>query len=208
MTFHQRYQYNPKTDLIGKGGFSKVFKANNTVLHRTVALKVFSSEVSEKYDLVAEIRRVIALEHPNLCRYYDVAFVESVNGMGEEEKIQIGVMEYLDGRDLKTFLQQHRTLLNKLLTDVLEGLAFLHDHGIIHRDLKSQNILVKNTARGPVAKITDFGISKDAECSHTSSSLLMGTIEYMAPEQLSPQKYGVNGKISTNLGLWSFGLMT
>jgi len=207
MTFKERYLYNPKTDILGKGGFARVFKAYDNLLKRTVALKIFSSEATEKYDLVAEISRVISLEHPSLCRYYDVAFVESVNGMGDEERIQIGVMEYLDGGDLKNYCHAHPEQQVKLLADVLKGLSFLHKRGIIHRDLKPANILIKNTEDGPVAKITDFGISKDVESSHTSSSLLMGTIEYMAPEQFSPSKYGIDGKIGTNLDLWSFGLM-
>ena len=207
MDFKERYQYNPKTDLLGKGGFARVFKAYDQILHRYVALKVFSVEVSGKYDLVSEIRKVITLENANLCRYYDVAFIEGVTVMGEEEKLQVGIMEYLDGGDLKSYCQRHPHQQQKLLTDVLKGLSFLHKRGIIHRDLKPANILIKNTEDGPVAKITDFGISKDVGGSHTSSSLLMGTIEYMAPEQFSPAKYGIGGKIGTNLDLWSFGLM-
>ncbi len=207
MNLKERYQYNPKTDLVGRGGFSKVFKAYDTVLHRQVALKVFTAEISEKYDLVNEIRRVISLDHPNLCRYYDVAFIESTTAMGEDEKLQVGIMEYLEGSDLETYCLAHPELCIQLLTDVLKGLSYLHKRGIIHRDLKPQNILIKITDDGPIAKITDFGISKDVRSSNTGFSLLMGTIEYMAPEQFSPEKFGINGKIATNLDLWSFGLI-
>jgi len=207
MDFKERYRYNPKTDLLGKGGFARVFRAHDEVLQRYVALKVFSVEVSEKYDLVSEIRKVIGFDQANLCRYYDVAFINGVTTMGEQERLQVGIMEYLDGGDLKSYCHAHPEQQLKLLTDVLKGLSFLHKKGIIHRDLKPANILIKNTEDGPVAKITDFGISKDVGGSHTSSSLLMGTIEYMAPEQFSPGKYGIDGKIGTNLDLWSFGLM-
>ncbi len=207
MTFQERYKYNPNTDLLGKGGFARVYKATDTVLDREVALKIFSTDTSQKYDLVSEIKKVIKLEHPNLCRYYDVAFVEFINAFGEEEKHQIGVLEYLDGGDLKSYCLKHPGQQIKLLTDVLHGLSFLHKRGIIHRDLKPANILIKNSEDGPLAKITDFGISKEVGSNHTSSSLLMGTIEYMAPEQFSPAKYGIDGKIGTNLDLWSFGLM-
>ncbi len=208
MNFQERYKYNPDTDLIGKGGFSRVFKAHDVTLQREVALKVYSTSTSEKYDLVSEIRKVISFEHPNLCRYYDVAFLEGKTPMGETEKYQVGIMEYLDGGDLRTYVRQHPQHLNKLLKDVLEGLSYLHENGIIHRDLKPQNILIKNTPKGPVAKITDFGISKalDSDASH-SSSALMGTIEYMAPEQFKPKKYGIDGKISTNLDLCSFAML-
>ena len=206
MDFKERYQYNSKTDLLGKGGFATVYKAGDKLLNRVVALKFFSVS-DDKHTLIAEISRVIGLEHANLCRYYDAALLDMANIHGDVDKVEVGVMEYLDGGDLKSYCQRHPNQQQKLLTDVLKGLSFLHKRGIIHRDLKPANILIKNTEDGPVAKITDFGISKDVGGSHTSSSLLMGTIEYMAPEQFSPAKYGIGGKIGTNLDLWSFGLM-
>ena len=136
MNFKERYNYNPKTDLIGKGGFSKVFKAKDTLLDRDVALKVFTSETAGKYDLIKEIQKVINLNHPNLCRYFDVAVLDNVTAFGEEEKVQIGVMEYLEAGDLRQYYSKHNDSLKKLLTDVLRGLAFLHKKRIIHRDFK------------------------------------------------------------------------
>jgi serine/threonine protein kinase len=208
MEFKDRYQYHPRTDLLGKGGFARVFKAYDTLLDREVALKVFNTEASTKYDLVAEIKKVIKLDHPNLCRYYDVAFVESVSAFNEEEKHQVGIMEYINGGELKAYIKAHPESLDGLLKGILQGLSFLHKRHIVHRDLKPQNILVNNTEDGPVAKITDFGISKDTGAAgNTASSQLMGTIEFMAPEQFNPAKYGIDGRISTNLDLWSFGVM-
>ncbi len=104
MNFQERYKYNADTDLIGKGGFSRVFKAEDITLNRFVALKVYSTSTSEKYDLVSEIRKVISFEHPNLCRYYDVAFLEGKTPMGETEKYQVGIMEYLT---VKNFQSKH-----------------------------------------------------------------------------------------------------
>jgi serine/threonine protein kinase len=207
MDFKTRYKYNPKTDMLGKGGFAIVYKAKDTLLNRTVALKFFTHNDSNKNSLIQEISRAISLEHPNLCRYYDANMLESVNLHGELEKTEVGVMEYIDSGDLKSFLRLNISYLNKLLIDVLEGLSYLHGVGIIHRDLKPQNILIKSTILGPIAKITDFGISKHINSGNTDASQLMGTVEYMAPEQFSPAKYGINGRISTNLDLWSFGLM-
>ena len=86
--------------------------------------------------------------------------------------------------------------------------SFLHSKGIIHRDLKPQNILLLKDNTGKLtAKISDFGISKNTDSNTNSASMTIGTIEYMAPEQFSPNKYGLNGKIGTNLDLWSFGIM-
>ncbi|MCU7549849.1 protein kinase [Chitinophagaceae bacterium LB-8] len=209
MEFRDRYQFDTKTDFIAKGGFAKVYKAYDTMMDRTVALKVYSHEVSSKYDLIADMKRGSKLDHPNLCRYYDVAVFKKETAFGEEETQQVGVMEYLDGGNIKDYHKAHPEHLLKLLIDVLQGLTYLHEHELIHRDIKPQNILIKNTSRGPVAKITDFGISKVADSSATTkSSSLLGSIEYMAPEQFNPHKYGINGKISYNLDLWSFGCLT
>jgi serine/threonine protein kinase len=207
MNFKDRYKYSTSTNLLGKGGFSRVFKATDVQFEREVALKIFNGEQSARYNLINEIKKVINLDHPNLCRYFDVAILESINALGESEKVQVGIMEYLDGGDIRTYIKNHPEKRDKLLIDVLNGLSFLHKHGIIHRDLKPQNILIKNTIDGPVAKITDFGISKAIGSEQNSSSTLLGTIEYMAPEQFNPTRYGINGSINTNLDLWSFGLM-
>ena len=116
-------------------------------------------------------------------------------------------MEFLDSGELASFLKKNPGMLNKLLCDVLSGLSYLHSKGIIHRDLKPQNILIKTENGAPVAKITDFGISKALNSDQTNASALVGTIEYMAPEQFNPQKYGIQGRIGTNIDIWSFGIM-
>ena len=207
MEFHQRYEFNPKTDLLGRGGFSRVYKATDTLLDRTVALKFFTGTVSNKYQVLNEIKKVIRFEHPNLCKYYDVAVLSIKNVVGETEQVEVGIMEYVDGGDFKSYTRKNPQHIDKLLTDVLRGLAYLHRHGIAHRDLKPQNILVKTDEDGPSSKITDFGISKVIASEEGDSSTLLGTIEYMAPEQFNPKKYGINGRITTNLDLWSFGLL-
>ncbi|TDQ09440.1 serine/threonine-protein kinase [Pedobacter metabolipauper] len=207
MDFRKRYVYNTREDLLGKGGFSRVFRATDVLLEREVALKVFNPEQSAQYDLITEIKKVIKFQHENLCRYYDVAFLESVNAFGEEEQVQVGVMEYLDGGELKGYLKNNPQYLNKLLCDVLKGLSYLHKRNIIHRDLKPQNILIKIEEDEPIAKITDFGISKAIGESQENASALVGTVEYMAPEQFNPARYGINGQISTHIDLWSFGIM-
>jgi len=209
-TLFNRYDYNPRTGLIGKGGFSRVYKAFDKKLGRWVALKFYKTgEFSDRYSPIAEIRRVINLDHPNICRYLDIEEIEKENGFGEKEITQICVMELLDGGNLLEFYTAHRTdeVLKKLLTDVLKGLVYLHKNGIIHRDIKPANILIKEGYDGEVAKITDFGISKASDSvNHHSNSALVVSIPYMAPEQLNVKKYGIDEKISYNLDLWSLGV--
>ncbi|MEO6931175.1 MAG: bifunctional serine/threonine-protein kinase/formylglycine-generating enzyme family protein, partial [Chitinophagaceae bacterium] len=171
------------------------------------ALKFFTGNNLDKYQVLNEIKKVIRFQHPNLCKYYDVVVLPIKNVIGETEQVEVGIMEYVDGGDFKTFTQKHPEHFDKLLIDVLKGLSYLHRHGIVHRDLKPQNILIQTDEGDPVSKITDFGISKLISSDESDSSTLLGTIEYMAPEQFNPQKYGINGRISTNMDLWSFGLL-
>jgi len=209
MTFQGRYKYNPSTDLLGKGGFARVYKATDTLLDREVAIKVFNSTDGGQYTVIEEIKKAIRLQHPNLLRYYDVAVVENTNALGEADTLQIGVMELANAGDLKQFARKNPNspLLFSLLQQVLSGLEYLHQKGIIHRDLKPQNILLIEEDGEYTAKISDFGISKRMDSGTNSASMAIGTIEYMAPEQFSPGKYGINGKIGTNVDLWSFGIM-
>jgi serine/threonine protein kinase len=209
MDFRERYTYDPQTDLLGRGGFARVYKAYDVLLERHVAVKVFTTHDRDKYNVLEEIKKAIRLEHPSLLRYYDVAMVEGANMIGEKETMQIGVMELANYGDLKTFTNgsYSQALLNELLIQVLEGIGYLHRKGIIHRDLKPQNILLVEDNGIINAKISDFGISKNLNTGNNSSSTSVGTIEYMAPEQFNPARYGVNGKIGTSVDIWSFGIM-
>jgi serine/threonine protein kinase len=151
----------------------------------------------------------VNLDHPNICRYLDIEEIENKNPFGENEIIQVCVMELLDGGNILEYYKKNEDhqLLIKLLRDILNGLAYLHRHGIIHRDIKPANILIKSALEGPVAKITDFGISKATDnLSSNSSSALVVSIPYMAPEQLNIKKYGLDEKIASNLDLWSLGV--
>ncbi len=210
ITLFNRYTYLPSINLIGKGGFSRVYKAYDNKLGRFVALKIYKTgEFSDNYSPIAEIRRVVNLDHPNICRYLDIEEIEKENPFGENEKIQVCVMELLDSGNFAEYYKanQNPAILKKLLQDVLNGLAYLHKKGIVHRDIKPANILIKEGVEGPIAKITDFGISKITDTvNNNSSSALVVSIPYMAPEQLNPRKYGIDEKISFNLDLWSLGV--
>jgi len=207
--FRRRYQYNPETDLIGTGGFSKVYKAFDTEMERDVALKFYYGDLDEKYGVIAELQKVIHIQHPNLIRYYVAMSLDNPNIYDSRSKIQVGVVEFANGGDFNDFMKTFPSLrqINTIVKDILKGLAFLHENGIIHRDIKPQNILMHKVNGTWLAKIADFGLAKRVENQTMVSSKLLGTMEYMAPEQFNPSKYGIDGKLGTNVDLWSLGVI-
>lgn len=211
MQLKERYRFDTKKDFIGKGGFSKVYRAYDTVRKRTVALKFYSGSASEKYDIISEINRMEDMVHENLIRYYDADILTSVNAIGETENIQVGIMEYANAGDIGSYFFEKRSMkiTCNVIKGILEGLKYLHDNDIVHRDLKPKNILLSKSAKGVVTpKIADFGISKKISMDDSNmSSQLLGSVEYMAPEQFAPAVYGVNGKFDTNADLWSIGII-
>jgi serine/threonine-protein kinase len=127
MLLFNRYEYNPQTDLIGKGGFSRVYKALDKKLNRWLALKVYKmGDLADRYSAHAEIQRVIHLDHPNICRYMDIEEIEKEDSFGDKEMIQICVMELLDGGDFAMYYHNKNNdneILKKILQDVVKGLS-------------------------------------------------------------------------------------
>lgn len=211
MKFRERYIFDSAKDFIGKGGFAKVFRAYDTIRKRYVALKFYAGTESEKYDIISEINRMDNLAHTNLIRYYDATFIDSVNAIGEKEQIQVGIMEFANAGDISLFFKktQPTELTRQVILDILSGLAYLHENGIAHRDMKPKNILLSEENGRLTAKIADFGISKKVEAGEDASvsSQLLGSVEYMAPEQFAPAVYGIAGKLGTNADIWSLGII-
>ena len=210
ITVTKTYQFDPQTDLIGKGGFGRVYRATDTNLNMQVAIKKYSGNLPTKYSLFEEIKRVIHLSHPNLVRYFDAFELHESSSFGD--KIQVGVLEFVNGGDLsgllRTATKNDTELLKEIIIGVMSGLQYLHSQGIIHRDMKPENILLQKNGNQITPKIADFGISKViSDSSSGNSSLVIGSIEYMAPEQFNLSKYGKNGKLQTNLDLWSLGVI-
>jgi serine/threonine protein kinase len=187
---------------LGRGGMARVYRAYHPQLDRYVAIKVLRSDLVEDAEFLSRFRRearaVATLRHANVVQVFD-ADVE-----GETYYI---VLELLEGDTLKTRLNDYRVRgermplgeIVRVMLDVLDGLAYAHGEGMVHRDLKPANILL--TKRGE-AVITDFGIAQIVgSTQHTASGALMGTLNYMAPEQ------GLEGQSDVRSDIYSLGIM-
>ncbi|MFZ1947608.1 MAG: FlgO family outer membrane protein [bacterium] len=169
---------------IGEGGMGVVYKAQDLTLDRTVALKFLPPHVSqnseEKARFIHEARAASALNHPN---------VTTIHGIEESDEGVFIVMEHVEGKTLKVVAGDERLSLKRILdigVQICEGLALAHEKGVVHRDIKSENIMV--TARGQV-KIMDFGLAKLKGASKlTQAGTTLGTIGYMSPEQASGEE--------------------
>jgi hypothetical protein len=167
---------------IGRGGMGSVFKAYDPSLDRAVALKIISSESDATEELrtrfFREAQACARLSHPNIVTIHD---------LGEADGTLFIVMELLEGEELQQIIAQHKFvhLEEKLavMLQVCEGLDFAHQKGIVHRDVKPSNIFV---LRNGLVKILDFGIAhiEGSGTGLTRAGVIMGTIRYMAPEQV------------------------
>lgn len=165
---------------IGRGGMAVVYKAYQPTLERYVALKVLPPQFSFDRQFVERFQRegrsAARLRHPNIVVIHDV---------GEQDGLYYIVMEYLEGKTLRELLEQKEALplarIATIVEQVAAALDYAHDHGFVHRDVKPANIFVST---GDRVTLTDFGIAKAAwETQLTRTGMLVGTPEYMSPEQ-------------------------
>jgi serine/threonine protein kinase/Tol biopolymer transport system component len=182
---------------LGAGGMGEVYRATDTRLNRTVAIKVLPKHLSEKPEarerFEREARAISQLSHANICQLYD---------LGEQDGIHYIVMEYLEGDTLATRLARGRLPIEQVLrygAEIAEGLDSAHRAGVVHRDLKPGNIMITRSG----AKLMDFGLAKTATLASPQSSGLsltltspnisepltaegtvIGTFQYMSPEQV------------------------
>ena len=196
----QRYRRLGKYELhqlLGEGAMGIVWKAYDTVLRRYVALKLLSSSFRKTKDMqerfLREARAAGAIQHSNIVTVYD---------LGESEGQLYIAMELVEGRDLSDMiaLRDPLALERKLdiVIEVLAGLHFAHQRGIVHRDVKPSNVRVMPDGR---VKIMDFGIARLQKADATGSGAIVGTPTYMAPEQIT------NGAITAATDVFSVGCM-
>ena len=189
---------------IASGGMGVLYKANQLNLNRVVALKVlhaqFTSDPSFLKRFDREARAMARLDHQNIIRVYDV---------GQHENSHYIVMEYFPGKDLRWMTVEKGSFTPEetveITIQIAEALAFAHEHGIIHRDIKPGNIMISDRK---IIKVGDFGIAAAAdEVSLTSTGQVLGTPEYMAPEQAKGEPFDGRADLYA-LGLVMYKMLT
>jgi tetratricopeptide (TPR) repeat protein/predicted Ser/Thr protein kinase len=192
--------------LLGEGGMGAVYKARDRELDRLVALKIIRPELAQNADALHRFKQELILArqvtHRNVIRIFD---------LGEADGVKFITMEYIDGRDLKSLLREKGKFPPAEATGVIEqicrALEAAHMEGVIHRDLKPQNVMVD--AQGK-ASVMDFGIARSMEIGSggmTQTGALVGTPEYMSPEQAKGEKVDARSDLFS-LGIIFYELLT
>lgn len=193
--------------VLGTGGMATVYRALDESLGRTVALKVFRTDLAAADDVRRqrdEIQLLASLNAPGLVTLFD-AIAEGVDGGRGRAYL---VLEFVDGQDLRTRLLGGTLASATVATigaDVAEALAYIHSRGVVHRDVKPANILLPHEGgghTGPRAKLTDFGIARIVDDAHlTATGTIIGTASYLSPEQ------SLGGPIAAESDVYSLGLV-
>ena len=201
-TIADRYRLD---GVLGSGGMSRVYRAHDNVLERDVALKVLHDKLSDDPSYVERFRRearaIARLSHPNIVTVID---------RGQIDSAEFIVFELVRGANLKQLLAERRYLPVRealaIVHQAARGLAFAHEHGIVHRDVKPQNVLVDDDG---AAKVTDFGIARslDRESGLTQTGAILGTADYLSPEQATGQPV-TEGADQYSLGVLLYELLT
>src|SRR5919199_1845997 len=185
----KRYQLSRR---LGEGSFAETFVATDTLLQRQVAIKILRAQYAHdpRFDtrFIREAQAAAAVSHPHVVEVYDHS---------QDGATLFIVMEWVDGSNLKQLIRDRAPLPIPeaiwLLRELLQGLGAIHQAGIIHRDVKPQNVLL--TPAGKV-KLTDFGIARGTVASSlTETGMALGTAAYMAPERRARSQWGRGGSV-------------
>lgn len=187
---------------IGTGGMGDVYKAHDRKLDRVVAIKILKAEYNDDSNFIRKFKReslaAASISHPNIVSIYDVGTEEPF-----DEKIHYIVMEYIDGKTLKEVINEDGRLREKralnYCVQIAEALKVAHSKNIVHRDIKSQNIMITKDDR---VKVTDFGIARVADNSTvTATNAIMGSVHYFSPEQAR------GSKVDNRSDIYSMGIV-
>ena len=185
-------------ELLGVGGMAYVYKAYDNIEKRWVAIKILKEELAGNSDFLRRFRNeskaIAVLSHPNIVKVYDVSF---------GDRIQYIVMEYIDGITLKQYIEQQGEIKWRealyFTVQILRALQHAHEKGIIHRDIKPQNIMLLEDG---TIKVTDFGIARFSQAeTQTMTDKAIGSVHYIAPEQAR------GGYINDTADIYSVGVM-
>lgn len=185
-------------ELLGVGGMAYVYKAYDNIEKRWVAIKILKEELAGNSDFLRRFRNeskaIALLSHPNIVKVYDVSF---------GDRIQYIVMEYIDGITLKQYIEQQGEIKWRealyFTVQILRALQHAHEKGIIHRDIKPQNIMLLEDG---TIKVTDFGIARFSQAeTQTMTDKAIGSVHYIAPEQAR------GGYINDKADIYSVGVM-
>jgi len=200
-TFAGRYQI---IEELGKGGMGKVYKAQDTDLKEKVAIKLLKPEIAADKKTIERFRNELKfarkIRHKNVCQMYD---------LNKEEGSHYITMEYVDGKDLKSMIRMMGQLSSGktifIAKQVCDGLAEAHRLGVVHRDLKPQNIMVDEEGN---SRIMDFGIARSLKTKGiTAAGVMIGTPEYMSPEQVEGKEVDQRSDIYS-LGIILYEMVT
>ena len=189
---------------IGEGGMANVYLARDLILDRDVAVKILRGDLADDEKFVRRFQReaiaASSLSHPNIVEMYDV---------GEDNGKYYIVMEYVDGKTLKSLIKKRGSLTLAEVIDIMmqltSAISCAHDSNIIHRDIKPQNVLIKEDG---IVKITDFGIAMALNSNElTQTNSVMGSVHYLPPEQANGKGATVKSDIYS-LGIVMFELLT
>lgn len=184
-------------ETLGYGGMGAVYKVRQTKLDRIVALKIIRPDTAD--DLMFTVRfdreakTLARLNHPNIVSVYDFGDVEYIDDSGEPAGVlYYFLMEFVDGVNLRRLIQSGETKPEQAMSIVMQicdALQYAHDQGVVHRDIKPENILLDSVGR---LKIADFGLAKlgsEKDEQHLTGTMqVLGTVQYMAPEQMTQSK--------------------
>lgn len=195
---------------VGRGGMGEVYLVFDRVLRERVALKMLLSTISDNPQavkrLLSEARLARRISHPNVCRVHDVGLHEEPGRV--DERLHFLTMEYIDGQRLGQLLRAavlELPVVLEISRQILAGLGAAHAAGVLHRDLKSDNIMVSGAGLALRTAITDFGLSRElgaeGELPRLGGPERVGSVSYMAPEQL------VGGPLSAATDMFAFGVV-